>query len=293
MARTGRPREPKMEWFLSLRGASSEEREREWAQRMTELAEVLLRAAHGCGAEMLAQQSEVSTEDAVQHFLGPRGDNLYWTLRLAGKWKLLGDDRAPLFGEVSEKLVTLAEAYEDLALTMCDRAVGCCDDIDADRAGILEEFRLLGFFEDETESLLSEPWTSVDCLNRAASDLRGWMYVYPANGRSSVASIVVAELVAAFFDMARISAEETDDAEVAKLLRVKLARTNDGKEPANSYCRAVENALRALGVRGVPSKKSPEGALGGGWRGAVQDLCKFRDASAEQLNDPRSNKISI
>ncbi len=93
MALTGRPRKPKMDWFRSLRGALSAERQQEWSRRMTGLAKVLLQAAYGRGAEILAQQAEVSTEDAVQHFLGPRGDDLYWILRLAGNWELLGGDK--------------------------------------------------------------------------------------------------------------------------------------------------------------------------------------------------------
>ncbi|WP_339853315.1 hypothetical protein [Roseovarius nubinhibens] len=253
---------------------------------MKELTKVLLQAAHGRAAEILAEQAKVSTEDVVQHFLGPRGDDLYWSLRLSGNWGLLAGDKRPSIGEVRERLDDLASAYEELALTMCDRAVGYCNNTDDERAGVREEFRLLGFSERETEIFLSEPWKSSERLNRATSDIRAWMHAYPANGRGSVASIVVAEVVAAFFDKARMAAEIRNDAETVKLLRVKLARTNDGKGPANSYCRAVESALRALGVRGAPSKISPQGALGGGWRGAVETVCKLRDASTSQQNDP-------
>lgn len=279
MARTGAPRKPKMDWFHLLWGGSTAERSQEWSRRVSGLAEVLLQAADGRGAELLAQHAGVSTEDAVQLFLGPRGDDLYWVLRLAGNWELLGGDKRASIGDVRKRLSELANAYDELALTMCDRAVGTCNDTDDERARVREEFRLLGFFSDEVESFLSQPFTSVDRLNRAASDVRVWMYAYPANGRGNVAAIVVAELIAAFFDEARIAAGAGDDDASAKILRVKLARTGDGTGPANSYCRAVENALRALGVRGVPNKKSPQGALGVGWRSAVQEVCDFRDSS--------------
>lgn len=286
MARTGAPRKPKIEYFLLLRGEQSAERQQEWSRRMKQLAKVLLQAAEGRAAEILAQQAKVSTEDVVQLFLGPRSDDLYWSLRLAGNWELLAGDKRPSIGEVREKLDDLANAYEELALTMCDRAVGYCNDTDDERAGVREEFRLLGFSESEADSFLSEPGESSDRLNRAASDIRGWMYAYPANGRGSLASIIVAEVFAAFFDKARLAAKERNDAETAKLLRVKFARTNDGKGPANSFCRAVESALLALVVRGAPSKICPQGAIGSGWRSAVQELCKFRNASKNQLNDP-------
>lgn len=274
MAQRGRPRKPKMDWFVSLRGATSAERKEEWIKLMTDVAKVFEKAARGHGAQVLAMQDEISVEEAVRRFLWPRGDELYWSLRLAGKWKLLEGDKSASISEIRKKMTVLENAYESLALTMCDRAVNHCDYEDAERPTIEEEFRLLGFFDDEIKSLLSEPRIAVDCLNKIITDIRGWMDIYPANGRGSLASIIVAELVAAFFEEADAAAEAANDIQTRKLLRVKFARK--GTIPANSYCLAVESALIALEVWSSPTAGCPKGVLGGGWPRAVQDVCALR-----------------
>ncbi|SEN84126.1 hypothetical protein SAMN04488077_1376, partial [Roseovarius tolerans] len=257
MARVGPPRKPKNDWFLLLRGASSAERKNEWMKRITALAKVLENAAQGSGAQVLAIQAGVSVEDAVKSFLWPRANDIYWSLCLAGKWQLCEGDKSASIGEIRKRLTSLDEAYEALALTMCDRAVGHCDNDDVEHLNIEEEFRLLGFLDDEIESLLSEPWTAVDYLNKAITDIRGWMYIYEANGRGSLASIVVAELVAAFFDQANIAMETAGASQASKLLDVKFSRS--GTIPANSYCLAVEGALIALEVWSSPTVGCPKG----------------------------------
>lgn len=250
-------------------GKASPGRTELWRAKEAALVDGLLKVSNGNAARALAQrywpflwkgekpkgfeadQCEAQANaprEAAERWLRTHGRQLQWRLELAGDWRLDSTEGRNLRSAVRNKITAWGENHRKASSWLRKLAEQPENATRRKRAAkILREIHS----EDDLaliEQSLSNPagtWTEYADV---ADAVGGWLQEHDANGGANLAAREVAKLVAIFVDEARIAALGIGDAVTAAHLRVRCARSNDGKEPANEYSHALADALDAVGL---------------------------------------------
>jgi hypothetical protein len=246
------------------------ERTKLWRAKQTALANIFLKVYNGNAAGALARlywpflwdgekakpprftndqrkAQANAPREAVERWLLTYGRQLQWRLELAGGWQESTETRI-LRSDVRDEIATWGENHQRASNWL--RKLAEQPDNKTNRDNASKYLDKLHNVDDHALMKQSigdplEAWKQYHCV---AVETQTWLDHHDANGGVNLAAREVAKLVAIFFDGARSANLELEDAKTAKRLRVRSARSNDGKEPENQYSRTVADALVVFGL---------------------------------------------
>lgn len=268
-------------WPFAPVGTASPDRTVQWRAREAALVDGLLKVSDGNAARALAQrywpflwkdekhkdfeadqcEAQVNApREAVERWLRIYGRQLQWRLELAGDWRLDSTEARNLRSDVRTKIKAWGENHRKASSWLRKLAEQPENATRQKRAArILREIHSEDDLELIEQSLSNpaETWAEYSDVADAAGC---WLQKHDANGGVNLAAREVAKLVAIFVDQARIAALGVGDAVTAARLRVRCARSSDGKETANEYSHALADALDAVGLPRESCRRAAEWA---------------------------------